>query len=207
MGNIAYRISHIEYQRRRRGTALLEFVMCIPLFALIIALTFFFGWAMVNQQRVKVSARYKVWRDLRSTSEVTGGALNRDFYERRAESVDLFSDSGVAETLDDLVTEAGVVSRPAGALAQEAVLDYFPHERRTQVAAEFPTDVRAWRRFKGPIEHRYGRAGVEWRRGEASCRMPLLHQYLDVLDSELRSVPAPADGLCRTVRQLYGNGW
>ncbi len=209
MRNIEYRISNIEYQRRRqrRGTALIEFVMCIPLFALIISLTFFLGWALANQQRVKVSARYKVWRDLRSSEEVTGGFLNDIFYQRRAESVGTYTDSGVAETLDDMVLVAHLTSRRAGDLADEAVRNYFPHGRRTEVSAEFTPGDGVWRRFQGPIEYRFGRAGVEWRRDEAGCHVPLRHQYLDVLDSNLRNVPAPAGKLAETVRGLYLQGW
>ena len=49
-------------RHRSRGTAMVEFVMCIPLLALLISGMFFFGWAMRNQQKVKVSDRYAVWR-------------------------------------------------------------------------------------------------------------------------------------------------
>ena len=38
--------------------------MCIPLLALIIAATFFFGMVMRNQQRLRVADRYVAWRNL-----------------------------------------------------------------------------------------------------------------------------------------------
>ena len=41
---------------------MIEFAMCIPLLALLITGMFFFGWAMRNQQKVKISDRYAVWR-------------------------------------------------------------------------------------------------------------------------------------------------
>ncbi len=47
---------------RRHGTAVIESIFCVPLIAIILGLTFFFGWAMRNQQRVIISDRYAVWR-------------------------------------------------------------------------------------------------------------------------------------------------
>ncbi|MCD4825254.1 MAG: pilus assembly protein [Phycisphaerae bacterium] len=51
-------------RHNRKGTALIEFVVCIPLLALIIAATFFFGMLMRNQQRLRVADRYVAWRNL-----------------------------------------------------------------------------------------------------------------------------------------------
>lgn len=55
----------------RRGTAMVEFVMCIPLLALLIAGMFFLGWAMRNQQKVKISNRYAAWRDVHNAKART----------------------------------------------------------------------------------------------------------------------------------------
>jgi len=53
--------------RKRRGAALLEFVMCIPLLALIIAATFFFGMVMRNEQQLCVTDRYHAWRTVHNS--------------------------------------------------------------------------------------------------------------------------------------------
>ncbi len=55
----------------RRGTALIEFVMCIPLLALIIAGTYFFGMVMRNDQRLCVSDRYHAWRVVQNADAET----------------------------------------------------------------------------------------------------------------------------------------
>ena len=47
-----------------KGTALLELVMAMAFLSFILITTFFFGWAMMNQQHVKSSARYASWREV-----------------------------------------------------------------------------------------------------------------------------------------------
>ena len=43
---------------------MVEFVLCVPLLAMLIAGMFFFGWALRNQQKTKLAARYTAWRDV-----------------------------------------------------------------------------------------------------------------------------------------------
>jgi hypothetical protein len=53
-----------ERNHGRRGTALLEFVMSLPILLLVIAGIFFFGQVMRNQQLMRVADRYVSWRHL-----------------------------------------------------------------------------------------------------------------------------------------------
>ncbi|HPS53269.1 MAG TPA: TadE/TadG family type IV pilus assembly protein [Phycisphaerae bacterium] len=54
----------------RRGTAMIETVFCIPLFALLLLGVFFLGWAMRCEQKLIIASRYAAWRT----------AANREVY-------------------------------------------------------------------------------------------------------------------------------
>ncbi|MFW6066153.1 MAG: TadE family protein, partial [Planctomycetota bacterium] len=69
------------------GVALAETVMVIPLLALVLGLTFFFGWVMTNQQRVRQASRYAAWRRVVRDSGISTRTLNRTFFGDTAESV------------------------------------------------------------------------------------------------------------------------
>ena len=71
---------------RCRGTAMLEFIMCIPLMAILIAAIFFFGWVMRNQQRVRIATRYASWKHVYDTSPSTQ-QLNEKFFDDRGYDV------------------------------------------------------------------------------------------------------------------------
>jgi hypothetical protein len=81
-----------EQNHRRRGTALLEFVMSLPILLLVIAGIFFFGQVMRNQQRLRVADRYVSWRHLHNSQagtdmqdQVIDDGLNEPSDESKAE--------------------------------------------------------------------------------------------------------------------------
>ncbi len=207
--NAGHRQANRKGRRGPRGTAMVEFVMCIPLIAIIIAAIFFFGWGMKNQQHVKVSDRYKAWRDILSSpqSPVSGEQLNRMFFYERADPVNVDSDSGQPRTLQDLVAAVGDVSRSAESFAEQTVIYSWPRARTARVDAEFTPNVGAFDHLSGPIHHSHSREGLEWRRGQAGCRGQIREQFLDGLDSTLLAVPNPGQNLGAMVRRLYRNGW
>ena len=194
---------------RRRGAALLEFVLCIPLLAGIIVLTFFFGWSMKNQQRVRVSDRYTAWRWVHGGRDApTHANLNGFFFDFKAGEVWVDGGGGPTETLTDLVGEVARISPQAAALAEELVTNRFPHGQSASVAATFPTDVVLWQRLSGgAMSHHHVREGVEWRRGQASCEDVLADEFYHSLDTAMSTVPAPGDGLGQCVRRLYLTRW
>ena len=67
-------------RRRRRGTAMIEFVLCIPLLALVIAAVFFFGMVMRNQQRLRAADRYVVWRTVHN-GQANADASDQAYFE------------------------------------------------------------------------------------------------------------------------------
>ena len=193
--------------RRRRGAALVEFALAIPLLGTIIVATFFFGWAMQSQQRVKISDRYDAWRRVGAETGVTSGQLNETFFGNRASQVDIYGGAGPGQTRQELVAEAAGRDETAGELASRLVIDNWPAGRSTRVDAEFIPAMDAWRYFTGPIRSRHVREGLEWRRGQAYCEGVLRDMFLLQLDQLLDSAPAPGDGLAQQMRQLYLVRW
>jgi len=193
----------------RRGASLIEFVLCIPLLAFVIGLTFFFGWAMSNQQGVKISGRYAVWREVRGGGAADPRDLNRKFYSQKAGGVSVDGRQATDETLRDLVDAAGDVSTEAKMLADHLVLDRFPRGVGAEVAAEFPTDVGLWNQLGGgAIRHRHMREGVEWRRGQASCEEVVRDDFLIQLDGALRRLSStPGAEFGQVLRNLYEYRW
>ncbi|MHC4983662.1 MAG: TadE family protein, partial [Planctomycetota bacterium] len=66
---------------------MIEFVLCIPLLAFVIMVIFFFGWAMSNQQQVKISGRYAAWGEVRGKGLASPQRLNSMFFSKEAGSV------------------------------------------------------------------------------------------------------------------------
>ena len=192
--------------RRRRGTALLEFVMSVPLFALIIMLIFFFGWSMTNQQHVKASSRYVTWRSVLTGSGTSNEELNRLFFQQQApedENYRTGGGGGPTDALEGLVAASASRGAAVGELADQLVMQRFPHGRSTRMAVRFETSIDAWRQFTGRIYSDHTRDGVEWRHGQARLGGALTEQFLFELDETLNGVPAPGDRLGRMFASLH----
>jgi hypothetical protein len=193
----------------RRGTALIEFVLAIPFLAVIISLTFFFGWSLANQQAIKVSDRYLAWSDIANNTRVAPGGvqsatdINATFMQAKGMNVQTSygSSSASTDTLNDLVSDAGQV---AGPVAQYMV-DNSPQACSVTVGAEFPNQ--AWKQFTGQITGDFAREGVEWRHTQASCEPAIINQYLASMDRFFVNMPAPANSMAGTFRTLYNGSW
>jgi hypothetical protein len=198
--------------RTRRGAALIEFVLVIPLLALVLGLTFFFGWSMRNQQRMRMAFRYAAWRRVHGVGEtlpspVSSREINRKFFGDAAAGVGVHFPRGPDQVLIDYVGEVSARSGRAGALAEELVLGHFPRGRGARGSAEFPTDVGLWQKFTGAIRASHVRDGVEWRRRQAGCGSAVRDMFLTTVDGAMSDVEAPGDSLAETVRGLYRSGW
>ena len=104
---------------RRRGTAVTEFVLVLPFLAIILALTFFFGWAMMHKQQVLVADRYSAWQRVETGAWPSEDRLNQVIFDSRALDVELSSELPVQETVEDLIAEAGQISRSTQVLAED----------------------------------------------------------------------------------------
>ena len=196
---------------RRRGAVMVEFAMIIPFIGGIIALTFFFGWAMKNQQHVKTADRYTAWNRVHGGQDATEAGLNLHFFERKAGGVCIDGAAAPPDTLRDAVRAVDIVPdrrNETVLLAQELILDHFPHAVGINVTADFPTNVGLWRALgQGAIQHHHVREGVEWRRGQARCEYETAQSFFPALDATLNSVAAPGDSLGQMARNLYLEGW
>ncbi len=184
----------------------MEFALAIPLLATVIVLTFFFGFAMVNQQQVKASSRYLAWRAIGRDYRLSGGELSGRFFKGRDVSITVSDDRGPQETLEDLVDKATRKYQPAGALI-ERCMDMeppWPRGRRVGISAEFSSSVAAWKRFTGAIRSHHAREGVQWRRGEVSYLEPIRQEFLQSLDKVVSEIEPP---LRASLEQLYVQKW
>lgn len=212
--------------RRRRGTALVETALCIPLLALALALTLFLGWAMMNQQGVKSAVRYTAWRNVyRSRYELgydpndpnnvespTPEALNRKFFRDEGTDIDIGGGNGTIEEMEQLVQAAGQYSGAAESLSAELLIyrtywGGFHRAQRSAISSEFETQAEALQRYEGDIRSEHMRDGVEWRRHQADCRRAIREQFLLPLHTVLDGVDAPGDGMARMIQGLYKHGW
>ena len=187
---------------------MIEFVLCIPLLGFLLVVTFFFGWAMANQQEVKISGRYAAWSVARGKGAATPEYLNSRFFSQKAAPISILSGDGPDGTLHNMVDGAGAVSADAQMVADHLVLARFPRGSTAEVAARFPTDVGLWKRLEGAIRHRHAREGVEWRRRQADCEEVVRDDFLMELDSALQSVASSQPGgFGDILRILYNQKW
>lgn len=187
---------------------MIEFVLCVPLIALVLGLTFFFGWSMKNQQRVIVSARYTAWKPILSGTTPGPGDLNETFFGDQADEVSVDLDPGPGDTLTDYAQQAGSqYGATVETLATELAVERFPGCHRAGLGAEFSSDVGIWSAFTGPITRNHIRDGIEWRRGQAWQEQAVADQFYSSFDSALSGIPAPADELAQMFRDLYLQGW
>ena len=200
---------------RRRGNVLIEFVMVIPLLASILGFTFFFGWAMVNQQHVKIADRFQTWRKVRAGSRVGAVTLNNRIFQGHLDENAYGQNAGTystetLKTLEELVMAADAQSPDAAALADTMVMHRSPRGRWTTVHGHFPSEIGIFQQvenYRGSIKHTHMRDGKEWRWRQIWCEPVLRDEFLYELDSTLRGVPSPGDGLAAMARRLYLTRW
>jgi hypothetical protein len=190
---------------------MLEFILVLPLIALILGLTMFFGWALVNQQEVKASNRYAAWREVETRVNVSGADLNALFFQQKASSVGLTEGGGPTDVLQKLVSEVGQGSSTgAQDFAHTMVLDHYPHGQSADVSAQFPTSVALWNNLglTGAIKAGHVRDGSQWPKKEVTQPWAILRdQFYKSQDSVFQSVPAPGNLWGSTMRTLYLAGW
>jgi len=204
----------IEPARRgsshRRGNVMIEFVMVIPLLGFILGLTFFFGWAMANQQHVKTTDRFQSWRRVRAGSGVPQKQLNDWIFQGHLGSYNQNAGTYTTETrktLEELVSYVGNVSPRAEGLAREVVMEKCEKGRWVTASGTFPSDIALFQEFHGSIKHTHMRDGREWRWRQLWCEQEIRDEFLSELDTTLKGVPSPGDSLASMARRLYLTRW
>ncbi len=187
---------------------MIEMVLVLPVVLLLMALTFFFGWAMDNQQRVITSARYASWKAVYQRHGVSGERLDEAFYQGRDATPGADYSGGPDGTRADYVDEAYRASAEAGDVVDHLV-GRLPRGSVARVRASFATSHGVWSRFGGAIRRAHGRDGVAWRRSQVSLVPTMREGCVRPLDDALDGVEAPGDDLAEQVRRLYSayGGW
>ena len=140
--------------------------MIVPFLAVILGLTFFFGWALMHKHQVVVANRYSAWARIETGAWPSEDEINTKCFMDKASDVSLSGSQVGRETPDDLATEAEGHGANVGELAMHMVVDPFPVGRQAHVAAKFDSEQALWQHFTGYIDHRHRREGLTWRRDE-----------------------------------------
>ncbi len=190
---------------QRTAAVLLELALAIPVLAGIMALSFFIGFAMVNQQHVIHSTRYASWSQVSGVPNYQGNEQEMFFYDRLEVNHKFDSTNLQHQTLDDFVNTVGNESSEAFNLITRCIPGQFPGGNQVQVSAQFPTDIAAWTRISGPIERAHFRDGVQWRRSEVSHLNAIRDSYLLGLHQEVQQIPD--DELRAKLEDIYLQVW
>ncbi len=200
----------IRLPHMRRGTAIFEFVLVVPILAVVLGLTFFFGWVMMHKHQVLAANRYSAWQRVTTGVWPSEDRLNSVAFNNRATSVIFSSEAPVGATADELIFEAGNISPRTRVLAEELIVEHYPPGLRAHVSADFNPQQALWQNVMEDmydIHYRHGREGVTWRRDEVSCWLALRDLYYFELDESLGLISAPAAPMAQMIRGLYLTGW
>lgn len=165
---------------RRRGAAMSEMVLVLPLLMLILSLLFLFGRLMVRATHTQVAARYETWRDV---ADAPGPAswwdddidrhnhseINDAFFGGNAESLaHHYNDASFPEqAYRDLIEFAELRTDTVGQYIDTLLYEpdgdpRLSHGHREGFSVLYRMDVPLWRRFERPIDRHAVRIGHEW---------------------------------------------
>lgn len=186
----------------------MEMVMLIPFMAMLIGLTFFFGWTMANRLHVRESSRYAAWYHARTDSAVGSTTLNDKFYDNRGQDIGLTRGLGTEETIEDLIAAAGTYGNVHAEFADSVIWNRCQQGRTVRVQAKFPSDVGLYRRFQGRLSSYHSRDGKQWRReDDLTPEQDVTDVFLSGLDNELRTLESNGSRLAKVMRVTYLNKW
>jgi hypothetical protein len=189
------------------GTAMIEFVLILPLLAVILSLTFFFGWVSLHKHQVVVANRYAAWQRINTGGWPSQHKLNTAFFADKA--VDVVVDTGdpVLDTREELATAAGGQSPRTGQLADTLVTQVYPAGDHARVSAAFTPRQTFWQDYRGHIHSHSAKEGITWRRDEVDNINTLRDQFYSELDNGLQGIRSPGDGMAQMIRGLYLAHW
>ncbi len=156
------------HQHRRRGSAMSEMVLALPLILLVLSLLFYLGRGVVRVQRAQVMDRYESWRIIASSpgpqhdNSTNNAHMNQLFFGDRAAAIDYQGRWGFPiQATEQWIEIAGQYSNGAADLAEQQV-SRGSSGVSVVFTTEHSTSNRLWSRFEGPIRHRHTRFGNDW---------------------------------------------
>ena len=216
--------------QRRRGAAMTEMVLVIPILLVVVAYVFYFGRGVVRVQHARGMARYEAWREAAQAPGPWGNnpdfdqrddspLLNQTFYANNAQRV---AETGgrwfPMDAPDELIDRAAQFSGDTSDLVDEAI-DAFPRGRTVRVHVDHEETIPLWQPFAGTIRHRHTRLGNDWKHANGWAKDELgewVHSgggpwitpqvrdaFLEDLDGGLESLANQDNELARMVRNIY----
>jgi hypothetical protein len=162
------------YASRRRGAAVTETVLVLPLILVILSLLLFFGLSMTRLQRASVIDRYEAARYVHlapgpaayfemSTQHWRTEQLNQTFFGNGAETlVGEDIDMQLTDVYDLLIRGASARSTDAGRMA-DAILGYLPADVTSSFSVAHRSSVPLWNQFSGAISQQHAHPGNDWK--------------------------------------------
>ncbi len=175
---------------RRRGTAMVEMVLVLPILLFFLSLLFFFGRGLARVVRLHVIDRYEASRvaaqtyvvDVQTEWQLLHGDwqhANEEPFGPHAQNADTdqLNQTFLADRATDLDVDGGGVW--GGGVERQAYLDavepmgdagpfaerllaYQPHSVSRQAASEYDESVPLWRRYAGRATHRHSLPYHDW---------------------------------------------
>ncbi|MEM1212087.1 MAG: TadE family protein [Planctomycetota bacterium] len=156
---------------RRRGVAMTETILALPLLMVILALIALFGFAFERYQRTAMATRHAAWTQVLANHPLgdaqSAGSLDPDLD-------DAFFETDPAESLEwsrrAVVTEANAPLREWAEDLDDDARDYVnrfldgqPEGVRVGVAVEHASTVPLWDDFMGPLRQTHRLLNGNWR--------------------------------------------
>ncbi|MCG3180090.1 MAG: hypothetical protein BIFFINMI_02444 [Phycisphaerae bacterium] len=199
----------------RRGTALIEFTLLLPVLMIILLMMVYFGHSMVRKQNVIVTDRHLTWRYANQLGDPVNSAGQDDL------KLNLF-DRDVAEVTHDgghgspsaasatLVSETNRISSDAGGFADTVINHRFPRSQWLTVWASFLPQTLPMDQFQQAgqeIGDTHVREGLPWRYQNPNANIwePIRDRWIQSFDTQMTGVGG--SGLVGTVRNLYLRHW
>lgn len=197
---------------------MLEFVVVIPLIAMVIAATFFFAWGLRNRMGVEMSVRFMswaaarkvplperygiTWHDVIMDHLLMSRTVRHIYYKQFNKRKETY------QTPRDLSDYVADYSPQAAPVADKLVTQRWPLASGFSISrATFPTPSGVWEKLSGNYNGRYIRDGVEWRCGEAANEEELTDEFQRKLDEALMAVPDVSMDMAKVFRRLYLSTW
>lgn len=208
----------------RRGTALMEFVLFLPLLMFILVLVVFFGQSMRRMQNVVVADRHYAWRFAKRIDLPMDQAGNVDMEHIRTnhfpiEMTDVTPSLSAGhntprDAAEGMISEAAVRNTKAGEFAEDVVDDLLPRGQSMHVSAVYRRDTLPMDRyFANEMDTRYFREGVPWQhrdipqdRDNASYWDEVRDHYISDFDRQMQR-SNDTQGLVARIRNLYLRHW
>jgi hypothetical protein len=216
-------MNHTTRTTRRRGNAMGEMVLVLPLLFVVLSLLFFLGRGVVRAQRAHVMDRYEAWRQVGGVPQpghdnaLGSPQLNQLFLGNKADTIDYTgSDRLPRDATVAWVTLVYEYDTAAGELAQRQAA-HADHGHTATFTTIFAESNAFWQRFESPMTHGHTRIGNDWAhvngwyvddsgiwrwRGQygPNLQTSIRDVFIADLDEQLDAMDSPlADG----IRSLY----